>query len=49
MPKRYLEELTNNYHPEIKPWIKTLQGLALIIQCIGGEVPSFFLSSKSKY
>ncbi|XP_026806833.1 major facilitator superfamily domain-containing protein 6-B-like isoform X1 [Rhopalosiphum maidis] len=41
----YLEELSNVYHPEMKSWMKSLQGTALLIQCFGGEVPSFFLSS----
>ncbi|CAH1726834.1 unnamed protein product [Aphis gossypii] len=40
----YLEDLSTFYHPETKSWIKTLQGLAILIQCFGGEVPSFFLS-----
>ncbi|XP_026813025.1 major facilitator superfamily domain-containing protein 6-A-like [Rhopalosiphum maidis] len=40
----YLEDLSNIYHPEMKPYIKTLQGLSLTIQCFGGEVPFFFLS-----
>jgi len=44
--RRYLEDLSNVYHPETKSWMKTLQGIALIIQCFGGEVPMFFLSSK---
>lgn len=43
--KRYLEDLSTLYHPETKSWMKTLQGLALLIQCFGGEVPSFILSS----
>ncbi|KAL4082823.1 hypothetical protein QTP88_029479 [Uroleucon formosanum] len=43
----YLEDLSTFYHPETKPWMKTLQGLATLIQCFGGEVPSFFLSCKS--
>lgn len=34
------------YHPETKSWIKTLQGLTLTVQCFGGEVPFFLLSSK---
>uniref|UniRef100_A0A2S2PG69 Major facilitator superfamily domain-containing protein 6-B n=1 Tax=Schizaphis graminum TaxID=13262 RepID=A0A2S2PG69_SCHGA len=29
----------------MKSWMKSLQGTALLIQCFGGEVPSFFLSS----
>ncbi|XP_022177886.1 major facilitator superfamily domain-containing protein 6-A-like [Myzus persicae] len=41
----YLEDLANNFHPETKSWMKTLQGIALLIQCFGGEVPSFILSS----
>ncbi|CAI6371832.1 unnamed protein product [Macrosiphum euphorbiae] len=40
----YLEDLSTFYHPETKSWMKTLQGLAILIQCFGGEVPSFFLS-----
>ncbi|XP_015372474.1 PREDICTED: uncharacterized protein LOC107167801 [Diuraphis noxia] len=43
--RRYLEDLSNVYHPETKSWMKTLQGIALLIQCFGGEVPSFILSS----
>ncbi|XP_025199984.1 major facilitator superfamily domain-containing protein 6-like [Melanaphis sacchari] len=41
----YIEDLSNIYHPEMKSWMKTLQGTALLIQCFGGEVPLFFLSS----
>jgi len=44
---RYLEDLSTFYHPETKYWMKTLQGLAILIQCFGGEVPSFFLSGKT--
>jgi MFS family permease len=36
--------LSTFYHPEKKSWMKTLQGLAILIQCFCGEVPSFFLS-----
>lgn len=39
-----MEDIANIYHPETKPWIKTLQGLSNTIQCWGGEVPFFFLS-----
>lgn len=45
---RYLEELADIYHPEMKPYIKTIQGLALSIQCFGGEFPFFFLSGNYK-
>ncbi|XP_050431040.1 major facilitator superfamily domain-containing protein 6-A-like isoform X2 [Adelges cooleyi] len=41
----YLEDITNLYHPEIKPWIKTVQGLFLITQYFLSEVPLYFLSS----
>ncbi|KAL4092012.1 hypothetical protein QTP88_026595 [Uroleucon formosanum] len=41
----YLEDLSNLYHPEMKPYIRTIQGLSLTIQCFGGEVPFFFLSN----
>lgn len=30
----------------MKPYIKTIQGLSLTIQCFGREVPFFFLTSK---
>ncbi|CAI6360488.1 unnamed protein product [Macrosiphum euphorbiae] len=41
----YIEDISNMYHPETKPYIKTIQGLSLTIQCFGGEVPLFFLSN----
>ncbi|VVC36471.1 Major facilitator superfamily domain,Major facilitator superfamily associated domain [Cinara cedri] len=41
----YLEDLSDQYHPETKSQMKTLQGLSLIVQCFAGEVPSFFLSN----
>ncbi|CAI6371734.1 unnamed protein product [Macrosiphum euphorbiae] len=41
----YTEELANLYHPETKPYIKTIQGLALSIECFLGDFPFFFLSS----
>lgn len=44
-----MEDLANIYHTETKPWIKTIQGFALVVQCYGGEVPFFFLSSNSNY
>jgi len=43
----YLEDLSTFYHPEKKSWMKTLQGLAILIQCFCGEVPLFFLSGKA--
>lgn len=41
----YLEDLSRLYHPETISYIKTLEGLTQTIQCFGGEVPFFFLSS----
>ncbi|XP_022182048.1 major facilitator superfamily domain-containing protein 6-A-like isoform X2 [Myzus persicae] len=41
----YLEDLSKMYHPETIPNIKSLEGLTQTIQCVGGEVPFFFLSS----
>lgn len=40
-----MEDLANIYHPETKSTMKTLQGIASTIQCFGGEVPFFLLSS----
>lgn len=34
------------HHPDMQPWIKTLQGLALGIRCIGGELPFSFFSGR---
>uniref|UniRef100_A0A224XLK4 Putative transporter n=1 Tax=Panstrongylus lignarius TaxID=156445 RepID=A0A224XLK4_9HEMI len=40
----YLEDLASLHGCETKAWIKTLEGLAMGIQCFGGELPFFFLS-----
>ncbi|XP_026804101.1 major facilitator superfamily domain-containing protein 6-like isoform X1 [Rhopalosiphum maidis] len=40
----YMEDLTQKYHSENQLWIKTLQGSAIGIQCIGGEMPFLFFS-----
>ncbi|CAI6360268.1 unnamed protein product [Macrosiphum euphorbiae] len=40
----YMEDLTQKYHSEQQLWIKTLQGSAIGIQCIGGEMPFLFFS-----
>jgi len=39
-----MEDLTHMYHSEQQIWIKTLQGLAIGIQSIGGELPFLFFS-----
>ncbi|XP_050434111.1 major facilitator superfamily domain-containing protein 6-A-like [Adelges cooleyi] len=41
----YLEDITNLYHPEYEPYIKTIQGLSQTIQCFLGEIPFYFVSS----
>ncbi|VVC46193.1 Major facilitator superfamily domain,Major facilitator superfamily associated domain [Cinara cedri] len=41
----YLEDLSTIFHPEKKSWMKTLQGMSVIMRCVSGEVLSFFLSS----
>lgn len=40
-----LEELAENQGESVMSWIKTIEGLAMGIQCLGGELPFFFLSS----
>lgn len=40
----YMEDLTRKYHSDKQSWTKTLQGFAIGIQCIGGEVPFLFYS-----
>jgi len=39
-----MDDLTLKYHSDNQSWTKTLQGLAILIQCIGGEVPFLFFS-----
>lgn len=39
-----MEDLTLKYHSDSQSWTKTLQGLTLGIQCIGGEMPFLFFS-----
>ncbi|GAB0093197.1 major facilitator superfamily domain-containing protein 6-A [Sergentomyia squamirostris] len=40
----HLEDLASAQDGNHLEWIKTLQGLAMGIQCFGGELPFFFLS-----
>ncbi|XP_059612922.1 major facilitator superfamily domain-containing protein 6 isoform X2 [Phlebotomus argentipes] len=40
----HLEDLAAAHGGDHLEWIKTLQGLAMGIQCFGGELPFFFLS-----
>lgn len=41
----HLEELADaNSSCDNTTWMKTLQGLAMVIQCFGGELPFFFIS-----
>jgi len=39
-----MEDITNVYQSDKLPWIKTLQGLAIGIQCVLGEMPFLFFS-----
>jgi len=39
-----MEDITRKYHSDKQSWTKTLQGLAIGIQCIGGEMPFLFFS-----
>jgi len=41
-----MEDITIEYQGDILPWIKTLQGLANGIQCVGGELPFYFFSGQ---
>lgn len=43
---RYIDDLANIYHQERLPWIKTIQGVSLTIQCGLSEIPVFVLSGK---
>lgn len=40
-----LEDLAHAYSEDSNKWITTLEGLAMAIQCLAGELPFFFLSS----
>ncbi|XP_050548934.1 major facilitator superfamily domain-containing protein 6-B-like [Daktulosphaira vitifoliae] len=40
----YIDDLAKFYHPERKPWIKTIQGLTFTIQCCVGELPIYLWS-----
>lgn len=39
-----MEDITLMSQSDKQPWIKTLQGLTIGIQCIGGEMPFVFFS-----
>lgn len=41
---RYIEDVASLHECSTQAWIKTLQGLAMGVQCFGGEVPLFFWS-----
>lgn len=40
-----LEDLAAQQGCDMMSWIKTIEGLVMGIQCLGGELPFFFLSS----
>lgn len=39
-----LEDMAKEYSNNSKNWIKTLEGIVMAVQCLGGELPFFFLS-----
>lgn len=41
---RYIEDLANIYHHERLPYIETIQGLSLTIQCGLSEIPVYVLT-----
>ncbi|XP_050441930.1 major facilitator superfamily domain-containing protein 6-B-like [Adelges cooleyi] len=40
----HIEHLTEFYHPERKPWIKTIEGFSFTVQCCIGELPIYVMS-----
>ncbi|XP_026813003.1 uncharacterized protein LOC113553710 isoform X2 [Rhopalosiphum maidis] len=40
----YLDDLATIYHPERKSILSSIEGFSLTIECLGGEVPFFYLS-----
>lgn len=46
LSSRYVDDLATIYHPERKSVLTTIKGLSLTIECLGGEVPFFYLSGK---
>lgn len=44
-----MDDLATIYHPERKPMINSIQGFSLTIECLGGEVPFFYLSGKTYF
>ncbi|XP_060853720.1 major facilitator superfamily domain-containing protein 6-like [Rhopalosiphum padi] len=40
----YIEDLANIYHQERLPWIKTIQGFSVTVQCCIGEIPIYIMS-----
>lgn len=41
-----MEDLANNYHQERLPYIKTIQGSSIAVECCIGEIPIYILSGK---
>ncbi|XP_050548847.1 major facilitator superfamily domain-containing protein 6-B-like [Daktulosphaira vitifoliae] len=39
----YIEEISELYHPERKPWLNTIEGFSFLIQCVVGELPIFLM------
>lgn len=45
---RYVDDLATIYHPERKSILHSIKGFSISIECLGGEVPFFYLSGKYK-
>jgi hypothetical protein len=45
----YVDDLATIYHPEQKSMLSLIAGFSLTINCLGGEVPFFYLSGKYKF
>jgi len=41
-----MEDMTKKYQSDMYPWIKTIEGGATFVQCMGGEMPFLFLSGQ---
>ncbi|XP_060874400.1 major facilitator superfamily domain-containing protein 6-like isoform X2 [Metopolophium dirhodum] len=40
----YIEDLANIYHQERLPWIKTIQGFSVTVECCMGEIPVYIMT-----
>ncbi|KAL5236074.1 hypothetical protein ACI65C_003484 [Semiaphis heraclei] len=40
----YIEDIANIYHQERLPWIKTIQGFSVTVECWIGEIPIYIMA-----